>query len=322
MAKSLTQSTLSFCGIGGIGMSALAQVLVRRGARVRGSDRGFDTGQNQDRRAALEQLGIEIFPQDGTGVDRSVDVLVVSSAVEPTVPDVKTALALGLPVRRRAEILADLFNRTRGIAVAGTSGKTTVTGMIGHILHATGHSPTVVNGGVMRNAPAKAGLGNVIDGNDRVWVVESDESDGSIELYQPAVGVVANISLDHKPLSELRTLFGDFVERCTEAVVIGGDCAEARQLARAQPRAVTFGIDGDNNCTATDLLPTDSGTRFRCGGVAFEDLGAVDVDPEVVVIGFNVGDLVPETEGCGRIPAETDRAAHVGGHAALVQRVG
>ena len=158
-------------------MSALAQVLRHRGHQVMGSDRNHDRGQNAQLYESLIAKGILLHPQDGTGVDPSVDELVISSAVEESIPDVRKALSIEIPIRKRADILASLFNYAMGIAVGGTSGKTTVTGMIGHILIETGRNPTVVNGGGMLNT--KGEPGNAVCGGSSPMVIEADESDGS-----------------------------------------------------------------------------------------------------------------------------------------------
>lgn len=121
-------------------MSALAQVLRHQGRTVRGSDRSLDRGQNPELFEQLRARGIALFPQDGSGVDKAVGELIVSAAVEEHIPDVRAAMRLRIPVRKRAEVLAELFNRAEGIAVGGTSGKTTVAGMIGHILKRVGRN--------------------------------------------------------------------------------------------------------------------------------------------------------------------------------------
>lgn len=260
-ALELTHSeTYFFCGIGGSGMSALAQVLQHRGNQVRGSDRTYDQGLNTRLYEALGSQHIVLHAQDGSGVDAAVDVLVVSSAVEETIPDVKKARLLGVPVKKRADILASLFNASRGIAIGGTSGKTTVTGMVGHILEASGASPTVINGGGILNSSLFPG--NAICGESELMAIEADESDGSIALYEPAVGVVTNISLDHKPLEELRGLFGEFCGRSGISIK-NLNCLESRHLQST----VSFGVDSPGaDYNATVLRPTSSGARFSLNG--------------------------------------------------------
>ena len=112
-----------FIGIGGSGMSAIAQILAGRGHGVSGSDRNNDRGVNGPFFDRLRELGIRLFPQDGTGVTADCDCVVVSTAIEDTVPDMASARWLGIPVKHRAQALAELFNAERGIAAGGTSGK-------------------------------------------------------------------------------------------------------------------------------------------------------------------------------------------------------
>ncbi|HWA48263.1 MAG TPA: Mur ligase domain-containing protein [Dongiaceae bacterium] len=141
-----------FCGIGGSGMLPLALILRAKGVSVEGSDRSLDQGRTSQKFDFLRARGIRLHPQDGSGLTRAEQILVTSAAVEDTVPDVRAARRLGAPVMRRAELLAQLFNSARdSIAVGGTSGKSTTTGMIGWILHEAGRDPTIMNGAVMKN---------------------------------------------------------------------------------------------------------------------------------------------------------------------------
>ena len=140
-----------FCGIGGSGMLPLALALKGRGARVAGSDRAFDQGRTSEKFAFLKDQGIELFPQDGSGVAEDFSALVVSSAVENSIPDVQRARQIGLPVLLRAELLALTFNHAAvRIGVAGTSGKSTTTAMIGFLLEKLGRNPTIVGGATLR----------------------------------------------------------------------------------------------------------------------------------------------------------------------------
>ncbi|WP_129794095.1 glutamate ligase domain-containing protein [Sphingosinicella sp. CPCC 101087] len=234
-----------FCGIGGSGMLPLALIVKGRGAEVAGSDRTLDQGRLAPKFEYLERHGIALFPQDGSGVTRPDQILVASAAVEESVPDVVKAKAIGAPRISRPELLAELFNAAgTGIAVGGTSGKSTVTGMIGWILHAVGRDPTVMNGAVMKNfAGPDSPFASALVGGGGEFVSEVDESDGSIAFYRPAVALLNNISLDHKSLDELRGLFADFASKA-EAIVLNLDDDETRLLAAALPadRLVTYGF--------------------------------------------------------------------------------
>ena len=235
-----------FCGIGGSGMLPLAQILKSRGCTVAGSDRAYDQGHTPEKFSALEQQGFALHPQDGSGIVSGDQVLVASAAIEDTVPEVKTAKDLGCLRMTRAELNSILFNTSgAGIAVAGTSGKSTVTGMLGWILEASGRSPTIMNGAVMKNfvSPERPYASSVVGGN-AIYLSEVDESDGSIALYRPAVGVLLNVSLDHKSMEELRQLFGDYLDR-SRIGVINADDAEALALLPRAKEVITFGIEQD-----------------------------------------------------------------------------
>ena len=229
-------------------MLPLALILRGHGARIAGSDRSRDQGRTPEKFAWLEAQGIDLFPQDGSGITSADQILVASAAVEDTVPEVVRARELGCPRMSRAELLSTLFNAAGcGIAVGGTSGKSTVTGMLGWILHAAGRDPTIMNGAVMKNfaapdvpfASARVGGG---DGGGGAFVSEVDESDGSIALYHPAVAVLLNVSLDHKSLEDLRDLFGDFLA-VARLSAINLDDPECRALAARAHAVTTFAID-------------------------------------------------------------------------------
>jgi len=239
----MTQSSFFFCGVGGSGMLPLACIVRAQGHRVAGSDRALDAGRLAPKFDFLRSLGIQLFAQDGTGLAEGM-TLVTSAAVEATIPDVIRARELGLPHLTRPQLLAQLLNAAQhSVAVGGTSGKSTVTGMIGWILYALKRQPTVMNGAVMKNFVAPhAPFASALVGDPELFVSEVDESDGSIALYRPEVAVLNNVSLDHKEMDELRELFGGFLGRARVAVV-NLDDPEARLLAERLGNALGFGFD-------------------------------------------------------------------------------
>lgn len=241
----MTESTIFFCGIGGSGMLPLASIVRATGAKVSGSDRSLDAGRVANKFAYLRSLGIGLFPQDGSGLQPGM-TLVTSAAVEETVPDVVRARELGLQHLTRPQFLAKLLNDAqRSIAVGGTSGKSTVTGMIGWILHAAHRQPTVMNGAVMKNfVTPSAPFASALVGDPELFVSEVDESDGSISLYRPEIAVLTNISLDHKEMDELRSLFAGFLNAARKAV-LNVDDPETRLLAELVPaeQCVGYGFD-------------------------------------------------------------------------------
>lgn len=240
----LTEHPWFFCGIGGSGMLPLALILKGHGATVAGSDRSRDQGRTPEKFAWLEREGFALFPQDGSGISSAEQVLVASTAVEDTVPEMVRARELGCARMSRAELLARLFNAApRGVAIGGTSGKSTVTGMTGWILTSAGLDPTIMNGAVMKNfAAPDAPFASARVGEGAVFVSEVDESDGSIALYRPAVSVLLNVSLDHKSMEELRVLFGDFLA-AAEVAAINADDPECLALAPHARQVIRFGIE-------------------------------------------------------------------------------
>lgn len=254
-----------FCGVGGSGMLPLAVILKARGHIVAGSDRALDQGRTAEKFEYLRMLGIRLYPQDGSGLKRERQILVASAAVEDTVPDVAAANALGAKRISRAELLADLFNAADApIGVAGTSGKSTTTGMIGWILHKAGREPTVMNGAVMKNfANEDAMFASAIMGGNDVFVSEVDESDGSIAMYNPKIAVLNNIALDHKSMDELRALFGGFIDRAAIAVLnLDNDETRTLAMARSAPK-ITYSLGNhDADLVAEHIAPQPFGATF------------------------------------------------------------
>lgn len=262
----MNQDDYFFCGIGGSGMLPLAMIVQARGGRLEGSDRSRDQGRTPEKFAWLEAHGVTLHPQDGSGVTRADQTVVATGAIEDTVPDIGAAKRAGARIVTRPELLSQLFNAApASIGVAGTSGKSTITGMVAWILHQAGRAPTVMNGAVMKNfADADHPFASALIGGPDLFVSEVDESDGSIARYGPTVAVVSNISLDHKSMEELRDLFGGFTGRAARAV-LNLDNLETQALAQSLPanKVITFAL-GEESATlhAHDLEPLPTGMRF------------------------------------------------------------
>jgi len=297
-----------FCGIGGSGMLPLAAILRAGGARVSGSDRSLDAGRLGNKFEYLRSLGIGLTPQDGSGLKEGM-TLVTSAAVEESIPDVVRAGELGLDRLTRPQLLARLLNDAqKSIAVGGTSGKSTVTGMIGWILHALHRQPSVMNGAVMKNfASPGSPFASALVGDPELFVSEVDESDGSIALYRPTVAVLCNISLDHKEMDELRALFAGFLAAADKAAV-NLDDPESRLVADALPaeRLIGFGFDSPNAAlVGRNLELQPDGVRFTVdlGGERQEvalaipgrhnALNALAALSAVHAIGIPLADAVP-----------------------------
>jgi UDP-N-acetylmuramate--alanine ligase len=255
-----------FCGVGGSGMLPLALIVKAKGCEVAGSDRALDQGRTGAKFEYLAREGVALFAQDGSGVTRAEQVLVISAAVEETVPDVIAARRLGCAIITRAQLLAEFFNAAPlGVAVGGTSGKSTTTAMIGWMLEACGRAPTIMNGAVMKNfVTPEAPFASARVGAGEAFVAEVDESDGSIARYAPRIAVLNNVSLDHKSMEELRALFGAFLARA-ETAIVNLDNEEAALLAAPLPRGrvLTYSLSNpDADFLAASIAPLREGVGF------------------------------------------------------------
>ncbi|MGV9010327.1 glutamate ligase domain-containing protein [Brevundimonas sp.] len=269
------QDDYFFCGIGGSGMLPLALIVQARlkeygRCHVEGSDRSNDQGRTPEKFDWLRGHGIALHAQDGSGVTRADQVVVATGAVEDTVPDIGAARRVGARIVTRPQLLSEIFNASdTSVGVAGTSGKSTITGMVAWILHQGGRAPTVMNGAVMKNfVDGDHPFASALIGGRNLFVSEVDESDGSIAAYDATVAVVSNISLDHKSMEELRDLFGGFVGRSQRAV-LNLDNLETAALAQGlvevgRPEAVvTFALGNEAaDLSAHDLSPQPTGMRF------------------------------------------------------------
>ncbi|MEO5596185.1 MAG: UDP-N-acetylmuramate--L-alanine ligase [Lysobacteraceae bacterium] len=250
-----------FVGIGGVGMSGIAEVLMTLDYKVSGSDVADSVATRR-----LAKLGVIVQQgHDASHVD-GADVVVVSSAISPDNAELRAAHALRIPVVPRAEMLAELMRFRRGIAVAGTHGKTTTTSLVASVLSEGGLDPTFVIGGQLLSAGANAGLGS---GN---WLVaEADESDGSFLRLNPHIAVVTNIDADHlenygNDFDRVRAAFSEFLHRLPfyGLAVLCIDDAEVAALAAEVPRhLLTYGFDAKADVRAQDVQQSGGRTSFN-----------------------------------------------------------
>jgi len=247
-------------GVGGVGMSALAQLLLALGCRVSGSDRYYDQGRELDILKKLRLLGVKLTAQDGQGVIKNQDAVIISTAIEDDNPDIAAARSKGIPVVHRAEMLANLARDKRCVAVTGTAGKSTVTGMIGWTLAELGLDPTVVNGAAVLNWVSGQNPGNFRFGHSNLWVLELDESDRSLLNFFPDWAVVTNISKDHFELAEVEKLFALFAKQVKNKII-----------SRAAKRGVNCDPANGTGTPMPDFCPsmTDHGIWFHYRGVEF-----------------------------------------------------
>lgn len=225
-------------GVAGVGMSALAQALLDAGYRVTGSDRYIDQGQHLEILQTLRLAGVELLPQDGSALDDTTAALAVSTAIEENNPDLIAARAGGISVVHRADMLARLTAGKRLLAVTGTAGKTTVTGLIGHLCAEAGFDPVVVNGGIVNNWRADNRVGSVRQGGGELMIIEADESDRSLLSFHPHFAVITNVTKDHFELEEVVRLFRAFREQTARWTLTGPQAAEVLDDVAAPPLVI------------------------------------------------------------------------------------
>lgn len=229
---------IHFSGIFGSGMSALAQYLRFQGIDICGSDRLFASEDTALIRESLERLGCNIVCQDGSGIGEGTDIVCFSTAVEDSNPDIAAARSRALPIVHRSDILAALIATNRAIAVAGTSGKSTVTALIFELLSACGKSPSLISGAPLIRLEKQEMIGNAYSGASDFLVVEADESDGTIVKYSPEFAVILNISKDHKTVEELKRLFEKLVSKSAWTA-----CNSDDDILASFAVATTFGLN-------------------------------------------------------------------------------
>ncbi len=264
---------IHFVGIGGIGMSGIAEVLLNLGYKVSGSDlRQSDTTER------LASIGGEIHIGHARENLVNVDVVVTSTAVRADNPEVVEALARMIPVIPRAEMLAELMRMKYGIAIAGTHGKTTTTSMVATILTQGGIDPTIVIGGKLNTLGSNAKLGQ-----GKFLVAEADESDGSFLKLSPTIAVVTNIDADHldfySGIEEIKDTFVDFINKVPfygMAVLCLDDRNIAEIIPRVKKRFVTYGVSSQADIRATNIRLAGNSTSFiahykgyRMGEISF-----------------------------------------------------
>jgi UDP-N-acetylmuramate--alanine ligase len=254
-----------YAGLGGAGMSALAQFQVMTGGVASGSDRAFDRGERAEMRAQLERLGIEVMPQDGSGIGSDCAALIVSTAVEDQVPDVAAARVAGIPIVHRSELLAYFVGDHRSIAVTGTSGKSTVAAMVFAVLSGAGRDPSIITGADLPELQERGLPGNAFAGRSDLLVVEADESDGSLVRYAPSIGVVLNLQRDHKEMTEVAAMFATLRARAREALVVG----DADNLDAFAGGAIRFGFGAKADIRGEDVELGPASSRFRVKDTSF-----------------------------------------------------
>jgi len=248
-------------------MSAIAQYLADSGKDIYGSDRLFSPTEKSETQIQLENKSINCFPQDCSGITNNIDVVVVSTAIEPTVPEYKLALEMGIPIIMRSDLLAEISFTKNTIAISGTSGKSTVTAMTYHILNYLGLSPSLITGAGLISIQETGEIGNSVHGDGKLLVIEVDESDGSIVKYKPQTGVILNIEKDHKELIELDKLFDIFKNNTSDKIIINRN--NERCIKFSQNIKNDFGLNKNCGFYGKDFTQNNFDIKFKVNNIDF-----------------------------------------------------
>ncbi len=250
---------IHFVGIGGSGMSGIAEVLLKLRYRVTGSDAAKNAVTSR-----LENLGATVFVGHAAKNVEGADVVVTSTAISQTNPEVKAAHNIGIPVIPRIEMLAEIARLKYTVAVGGTHGKTTTTSLVGEIFKHAKLDPTVIVGGRLK----AVGTGGVLGAGDYL-VAEADESDGSFLKLTPTIAIVTNIDDDHldyyKSMENLESAFAQFANHIPfygATYLCGEDPGVKRVLSKLNRRCVLYGFDRKYDLSATNIELNESGSRF------------------------------------------------------------
>lgn len=254
-----------FIGVAGTGMSAIAQYLSGRGEKVSGSDRLFSKTDKSETQLQLERAGIECYFQDGSGITPDTEAVIVSTAIEESNVEYQKAKSLGIPVIKRSALLAQISDSIKTIAVGGTSGKSTTTAMIFHILQKCGKEPSLITGAGLATLQKQGLIGNAYNGSGEWLVIESDESDGSIVGYHPEIALLLNVERDHKEESELMELFSTFKSHTKKAFIVNSNYPITMSLS--QNESYNFGTKGNPGIKGSGFEQDGFSIKFNVNGV-------------------------------------------------------
>ncbi len=256
-----------FSGIGGSGMSAIAGFMADRGHIIAGSDRAFDKNPSHPALNSLKSKGVAIVPQDGTGIDDSFNLAVFSTAVEHDQPEFIKAKVLNIPIKTRPEYLAEIISDFKTVAVAGTSGKSTTSGMLAFLMHGLGLSPNFIGGGRVKQFRTETNAGNSITGDSELLVIEACESDGTIINYKPEHSIISNLELDHHFVDKTAGMFETLAENTSGKVILNADDKNLMKINIKNP--ICFSIDNMSDYIVSDVVYKPLGADFSLRGIRF-----------------------------------------------------
>ena len=254
-------NNIHFVGIGGSGMSGIAEVLFNLGYKISGSDKA-ESGITK----RLSDMGIEIHYDHSASNLENAEMVVTSSAISDTNPEVKEAKKRSIPILARAEMLSSLMNTKRGIAIAGTHGKTSTTSIVASIMTEAGLDPTFINGGIINSFNSNAQLGK-----GKYLIAEADESDKSFLLLQPSMSIITNIEPDHlvnydNSFENLKIAFLNFIKKLPfngMAIVCGDDPIVRELIPEFSRPHLTYGFTESNDYVLSNYSSKDFQSSFN-----------------------------------------------------------
>ncbi|MBI4848731.1 MAG: hypothetical protein HY808_09190 [Nitrospirae bacterium] len=248
-------------------MSAIACFMADKGHIITGSDRAFDMDPLHPLKKTFQSRGITIVPQDGNGIDATFDFAVFSTAVEPDKPEVIKAMSLGVPVKTRPEYLAEITAAFSTIAVSGTSGKSTTSGMLTFLMQRIGLQPNFIGGGRVKQFKSFSNPGNSLTGNSNYLVIEACESDGTIVNYRPQHSIILNLALDHHAVNETAKMFEVLVKNTKDKIILSAD--DTNLAGTADNTMITFSIHSPSDFRAEGICYKPFSTEFSVHGTGF-----------------------------------------------------
>ncbi|MDX9714456.1 MAG: Mur ligase domain-containing protein [Dissulfurispiraceae bacterium] len=258
---------LYFSGIGGAGMSSLALFMAENGHIVSGSDRAFGKEKKHPVYDALVESGINIVSQDGDSLDCMTDVAVFSTAVEKSSPDFQKALSMGIKIKTRPEMLAEMVLYFRTIAVAGTSGKSTTSGMLAFIMGMLGMQPNFIGGGRVKHFKSETNPGNYLTGRSRWLVIEACESDGTIVNYSPEYSLITNLALDHHDINTTKEMFMKLVSNTKNEIFINCDDSNLADLSGG--KVIGYSLDAPSGFKPQSYILHELSSEMRIKDIDF-----------------------------------------------------
>lgn len=259
---------LFFSGIGGSGMSAIAGFMADKGHSIVGSDRAFDSNGDCKLSHLLQTRGIKIVPHNGSGINENFDYVIFSTAVEHTQPEYLAAKSLGLKIKNRPEYLIDITKNFKTTAVAGTSGKSTTSGLLAFLMQKIGLEPNFIGGGRVKNLSLNSHIGNYIAGSSDLMVIEACESDGTIVDYSPQNSILLNLQLDHHSIEKTSSMFEKFLQQTSAIKIINADDLNLKKLKILNP--ISFSIDSPSDYEAENITYLPFSSSFTVNKIRFK----------------------------------------------------